>query len=458
MKINTLLLSSILAATPWLGSAQSSKKADLKDVTNNLDMDGQFFMANNIEGDLGKIANLMDDYAKTSQQNGKSCFPEGMDFRALLKDFGLDQVYAYGRSAKFAGDHWVSKMYVQNSGSTKGIFSIMGKESTDYVVHHYAPSGSDLVLEMNIDTRQLVSSLKSLPECEWMDNYMNRKMPAGGTTEDLLNQFKAKMSVAVWLDENERVECPIYPEYTFPRMHSCFRMEGAGLIWKQVGNMAGFMFKMEKLDDGTMLMTPKRKRKGREMIMVMDTENDLLWAASSLEFLAECRGDGAKLVADADYKTISGGSTKGNMLAYISRQACLEIRQVKEVKLKKEGKKCLSDGMMKKVMDHLTESKNGYFAEILRSENGINYVLKAPCPIKEIICGKAGCKRDKAKCGKCCKTCKKGCKGCKKGCEGSKKGKSKCPHSNKSKSSEAMPAPSNVAPLDDFSKGDEGDM
>lgn len=448
MKLKTLLLSTVLLATPWVASAQTSNKVDMKDVTRNLDMDGQFFMANNIEGDLSKIAALATDFVQNSAKNGKSCFPADMDFNAVLKDMGMDQLVAYGRSAKFEGDHWVSKMYLQNNGSKKGVFSMMGKNNTKYEAIHFAPSGSDMVMEWSVDTTQLMASMKNVPKCERTNKFLSRKMPAGGTTKDMLNQFTAKMSLVVKLDEKKREVCPIYPEYTFPKLHGCMRMEGANQMWKQVGGMAGFMMKIEKQDDGTLLMTPRKQRKGMNAVMLMDAKSDVLWVATSPEFLAECRGDGAKLVSDEDYKAISGGSVKGNAIAYISRQACLEIRQVKEAKYKKKGKKYLSDEMTKKIMDHLTESKNGYYAEMRKSKNGINMVLKAPCPVKEII----GCKRGyKRGCSKGCskgskgcdkKGCKEGCdkggcdKGCKKGCDkkGCDKGKSACPFSGGSKS------------------------
>jgi hypothetical protein len=466
MKLKSLLLSTLLIATPWTVFAQSSKNVDMKDVTKNLDMDGQFFMANNIEGDLGKLAALGTDFAQNSAKNGKSCLPADMDFTAILEDFGMDELVAYGRSAKFEGDHWVSKMYLQNNGSKKGVFSMMGKKNSTYQVIDFAPSGTDMVMEWNIDTRELMNSMKNVPKCERLDEFMSRKMPAGGNMEDMLNQLTAKMSLAVRLDEKKREVCPVYPEYTFPKMHGCMRMEGANQIWKQVGGMAGFMMKVEKQDDGTLMLTPRKQKKNMNVVMLMDVKNDLLWAATSQEFLAECRGDGAKLAADVDFKAISGGSTKGNAIAYISRQACLEIRQVKEAKYKKKGSKYLSDDMIKKIMDHLTESKNGYYAEIRKSKNGINFVLKAPCPVKEVICGgRKGCGYSKKGCKSCdkgCSSCKKGCKGCDKGCKNCSKGKSACPYSGDSKTPKGGAKPNKMlklAPADDFTKGgDQGDM
>lgn len=394
MKFKSLLFASSLLTSSFIANAQEGKNADLKEVTNHLDMDGQFFMANNIEDDLSKIAALSTDYVKTARENGSEKFPADMDFNAILKDMGMDQLFAYGRSAKHAGDHWVSKMYMQNGGSTKGVFSMMGEKNTLYDVLTFAPSGADLVLEMNVDTRQLMAGMKNVPRCEKMNKFLNRKMPMGGTAEDMLKKFTAKVSVAVKLDDEVREVCPVYPEYNFPKLHGCMRMQGANQLWEQVGALAGWVLKIKKQEDGTLLMTPRRQKKGMNAVMVMDEKNDLLWVATSPEFLKECRSaEGAKISADAEFKAISGGITNGNMVAYISRQACLEIRQVKEAKYKKKGKQCVSNEMMKKIMDHLTESKNGYFAEIHKSQNGVNITLKAPCPLKEMMCGKGRCGR-----------------------------------------------------------------
>ncbi len=39
-------------------------------------------------------------------------------------------------------------------------------------------------------------------------------------------------------------------------------------------------------------------------------------------------------------------------------------------------------------MDHFTESKNGYFAAMTKSDDDIHMILKAPCSIKEFNGGK----------------------------------------------------------------------
>jgi hypothetical protein len=125
--------------------------------------------------------------------------------------------------------------------------------------------------------------------------------------------------------------------------------------------------------------------------------------------------------------------------------------------------------MIKKIMDHLTESKNGYYAEMRKSDKGINFVLKAPCPVKEIMCGKRGYRKGGMKGKSGCpfsrgsKSYKGDC-GCEKGkCKCAKdkssckcKGKCECGKAKPKKAPKAAPKP---APADDFTKGgDQGDM
>jgi len=456
--LKTYLLGAALAMSPTIATAQEAGKADLKQVTQNLDMDGQFFMANNIEGDLGKIANLVNDWAKTQVANGSKKLPESFDAEKMLKEMGLDQVVAYGRSAKHEGDHWVSKMYVQTGGSDKGLLSLLGGKNQPFAVTQFAPSGSDFAMEMNMDLRQVSSMMKlmnDLPKCkrtERMMEGMSKKLPSGITGEELMNKLNMKVSVVAKLDDEKREVCPKFEEYTFPKIHSCVRLEGANLIWDQIKPMAGFMMKMEEQADGTMLMTPhKMPKKGwmkdKKPVILVDTAKNQIWMASSSEFLAECRGNGAKLAADEQFKAITGGAANGNMLAYISNQTCMEIRQVKEAKYKKAEKKKVSDGMLKQILDHMTESKNGYVMMVQKGDTGTNVTLKAPCPVKEMMCGgKRGCgkKYGKRGCGKCskggcekggCSKCEKGKCGCDKGgeckCE---KGKCKCAKKDKPES------------------------
>ena len=408
--LKPFILGSLLSLTSFIATAQEPGKANLKEVTQNLDMDGQFFMVNNIEGDLPKIAKLANDWIQTAVKNGNEKVPSDLDAEKMLRELGLDQIFAYGRSAKHAGDHWVNKMYLQTGGSDKGLLSILGNQANPFAVPQFAPTGSDLAIEMNMDMRQvddMIKLMKDLPQCpksKKMLEGLTRKLPTGITGEELLNQLNMKMSIAVKLDDNKRVECPIYPEYTFPEMHTCIRLEGADILWKQISPMAGFMMKSEKQEDGTLLMTPHKTpkkgfMKGKKPVIVIDEANNQIWIASSPEFLAKCRGDGAKLSADEQFKAISEGVTAGNMLAYISKQTCMEIRQVKEAKYKKSEKNCLSDDMLKKVMDHVTESKNGYIMMVQKGATGTDITLKAPCPLKEMICGsrKRGCRWSKGK-------------------------------------------------------------
>lgn len=408
-------------ATPLISSAQDAGKADLKKVTSHLDMDGHYFMANNIDGDLAKLARLGNDFMQTAVKNGRKGIPENADLEALLSEMGGDQIFAYGRSAKFAGDHWVNRMFVQTNGSNKGILSFSGEKAQPFAVAAFAPEGSDAALEMNMDMRQVTNMMKAAqevcnsPKSDRMTKAMSRQLPSGQTVEQMLNQLNLRVSVAMKMDDEKREKCPIYPEYTFPVIHTCMRIEGANTIWKEVGAMSKWMLKHDVQEDGTTLLTPFKMPKNGMMkdkkpVLLMDEENNVMWAASSIEFLTECRSDGAKLKDDAAFKAISGEMTEGNGLAYISKQACMEIRQVKETKLNKKDKKMLSDERIKMIMDHLTESKNGYFAAMAKSNDGIHMVLKAPCPVKDIMGHKGGKRYGKGhgKCGKSCSKCSKG--------------------------------------------------
>lgn len=424
----------MIAFSPMAAHAQAPEKADLKQVTENLDMDGHYFMANSIQGDLGKIANLINDWAKTS---GKK-MPESFDAEKMLKEMGLDQVTAYGRSAKYVEDHWVSKMYIQTGGSSKGLLSLCGEKNQAFAVPQFAPTGTDLAVEMNMDLRQVSKMMKlmqDMPKCrrtERMMEKMSKELTTGITVEEMLNQLNMKMSIAVKLDDEKRVVCPKHPEYTFPEMHSCARLYGANIAWQQIQPMAGMFMKADKQDDGTMLMTlrnmPKHGfMKDKKPVLLIDEAKNQIWIASSVEFLNECRGDGAKLKDDASFKAITGGATNGNMLAYISKQTCMELRQVKEAKYKKSEKKKVSADMFKKILDHVTESKHGYVLMAQKGDAGALITLKAPCPLKDIMCAGKRCGKKYGKRGCSRGGCKKGGCGCKKGgeCE-CEKGKCEC--------------------------------
>ncbi len=442
MKITLLFYSIFLPVITMMLSGQTAMKVDMKDVTDHIDMDGQFFMANNVEGDLEKLAALGTDFLKNARKHGKKRFPTGLDLKLILGDMGLNDLVSYGRSAKFAGDHWVSKLYLQNQGSNRGVFSMMGEKNTEYEVLKFAPSGADFVMEWQIDTRQLGAVMKHVPGCVRMEKAMKRNLTGGETVEDVLNMYKGKVSLAVKLDDKVREACPIYPEYTFPKLHGCLRLKGVTPIWKHLGAVAGFMMKMVRQEDGTLLMIPRKQPKKMNAAFVLDMKNDVLWAGTSIEFLNECRGRKAGLSVDKGYKALSGGSRDGCGVVYISKQACMELRQVKEAKYKKRGKSCLSEEMRKRVLDHLTESENGYYAEVRKSEKGINVLLKAPCPVKEILCFKRCGKRYGKKCcsagkGKCCSRSK--CGELKKQCGSCERKKQRgCPLGGGSKKQNAL--------------------
>lgn len=433
MKLTHIILSTFLAAGTCFAQA---KKADLKEVTSHLDMDGAYFMANNMEGDLAKIAKLGTDYMR-NKLAGKDKMPErakNVDFVKLLNDTGLGDLLAYGRSAKHMGDHWTSKMYLQTGGSNRGVMSLLGEKASPYAVTQFAPKGTGLALELHLDLRQVDDLAKMIGSAmggkceEKINKRLSFEVTEGNTVENILNTLNVKASIAVKLDDKKRVVCPVHKQYNFPATHICARLEGGNKIWEQLKGMAGFFFKKETQADGTLLLTPLRKHdkwKDKEPVLLIDTKNNLIWATTHKAFLDECLSDGEKLSADAEFNTISGNLKTGNALAYISRQACLELRQVKEAKYKSREYNKFSPEYFKLMLDHVTESKNGYFASIVKVANGTEFTLKAPCPIKDMMGGKRGKKG-------CCKRgCKKGCDkgrcGCTKGgdckCE---KGKCEC--------------------------------
>lgn len=416
MKKCFLIASTVTA----LGLPLVQAQANLQKVTQKLDMDGAFFMASNVENDLSKIAKLGNDLLATARANGNQRIPKELDLTKVLTILGADQIVAYGRSAKFNQDHWTNKMYLQTGGSNKGLLSYFGEKAKPFGVTQFAPEGTDMALDLQLDYRQAVAITKALSaevKCEHMEKmakWPEKAITQNSTWGDVANQLQLQLSLAVKLDDTKRETCPIHKEYTFPKLHVCSRIKGINPIWKQFQPMSGFMFKIERLDDGTRLMTPLRmpkKMQDKEIILHMDEKNDVLWIANSKAFLQECQAKGKKLGQDPAFNAIAAGNGRnGNGLAYISHQACLEIRQVKETKRAKREKKYFSDEYFKFMLDHVTESKNGYFASMAKTNDGIQLILQAPCPIKEVIAGGHGMGR-------------KGC-GSSKGC-GCNKGKAK---------------------------------
>ncbi len=255
----------------------------------------------------------------------------------MLSNMDGDQVFSYGRLAKFAGDHWVNKMFVQ----INGLLSFSGEKAQPFAVTAFAPKGSDIAIEMNMDARQITTMMKATnqmckcPKMEKTMKAMNQILPSGITAEEMINQLNLKISVAVKLDDKKREVCP-----KFPAIQSCLRIEGANTIWKEVRSMSKWVMKHEVQNDGTTLLTPltmpeEGMMKDKKQVMLMDEKNNVTWATTSIEFLTERRSDGAKHKDDAAFKAISSGLISGNGMAYISNQTCLEIRQIKEAKLKK---------------------------------------------------------------------------------------------------------------------------
>lgn len=391
------LLAAAVSLLPLSAEVPLSEK--LTKIAGHLGEGGAHFSVTDSEDDLKNLAVFLDRILGAVPETD---LPTGFEVETLFEDLGLYGLQGKGASAHQLDELWHNRSFFLTDGSRKGLLSLPGKKAAPSVAHEFAPPGADLVLETSLDLREVEKMARKIagdldPESAGeVEETFTQKLGAGGMTlASLLADFSVRGTLVFWLDEEKTFATG--PESAYPVPHLAARLDQATIVWTlliselaEMGELVEDGDEVKFIPDNSEIESPFGLLKPH---FVWNPEKQQLFFGLTEADLAACRGEGARISTDRDFKRATEGfpeMTSG--LAYLSRDF-LETA----VAVAKEYSRALPPeaGEIAESLTPYAETlsrKGGYAGAFSVEEDGFLLVANLPEPMKGggVIAGLGG--------------------------------------------------------------------
>lgn len=386
-----LMLPAISLATSTPSWAQ-----DVADVpaAAKVNLKAEFTEAKPAKDLLDKLAKLITEEAKKEG--------EDVDGKAILNVLGLSDINSYAMSSEKDGTEWKNLMFLENGGSDKGIFSLMGKKGADFSAPNMCPTGSDLVFQMDLDLRTVEDLIRNImkvgnapkDESQDFEDTMKEEIPElGMTTSALLSQLNVRVNLAIDLDDKVKMALPMVGEMDKPRV--VIRLDGLAWMWDKMGDdmIAESGMPFQKKEEGgvsTYSLPPEMAAQfmGYAPILSIDKNKNHIWIASSPEFLKRSTDGDETLANSIAYKgTMKDLPAKGNAMAYMSKDFAdllIKLHGIAKANGMMEGLG-ENNADIDKAVVNLKKINQGAVSTFSRSDDGIHFSSRSTENLEDMI-------------------------------------------------------------------------
>ena len=360
-----------------------------------VNMKAEFNEAKPAKALFDELAGLINEMAKEAG--------EEVDAKAILTALGLNEINSYAMSSEKDGNLWKNHIFLHNNGSDKGIFPILGKKNSDFIVSNIAPADSDLAFQLELDLKtveKLISSVMKAGNApadavEEFNEAMAEQVPMLGlTTSELLAKLKVRVNLVMDLDPTVKLALPMVGQIDTPNL--LIRIDGVGWAADKVADnlvaQSGLPFEKKEADGVKTYSLPAAMAAqflGYSPVIAIDTKNDTLSIASTPEFLAKCNNAGDKLAKSADFTAATAGFTqKGNAMTYVSVEFAQFIVKMMEIAQASGTLEHMGDeekAQLEKTFALLKKADKDLFSSFSRTDEGLQMTEKGIQDIKSRI-------------------------------------------------------------------------
>lgn len=393
MKKKHLFLIPMLA----LGCNSSAVAQDLhpafKKTASKINTAGEYVSMTKLDGDIGAITQYLEIILKTARKNGEA-IPPNLNAKELLGILGLNTLKTSGSSAKELDNAWINHSYLENGGSDKGLFSLIGKANQDFIAPSICPAGTDLALQMQMDLRELAPMLMKLAELSGekkMTANMEKNIPQLNMTPTAL-LAKLNITVSLAIDINTDENAQTNPLALISGANAIVRIDGLNWLWNKLGDQiiaqSGVPLEKSEVDGLITYTVPAEMRKdmmGYSPQLIIDNANGHIWISSKPEFFAKCKAGKDSLANSAEFKAaMEHLPTKGNSMMYLSKAMLVTAKSQYDSAAKtnmfgkdfEKGKELID-----RLMVDITESDKGWAITLSKDDDGILLASRGPVGI-----------------------------------------------------------------------------
>jgi len=396
MKTKHILLMPILALSLNSSSIAQQIHPAFEKTASKINTAGEHVTMTKMDGDIGALTQYLDLILKTAKNSGEKV-PEMLKAKDLISMLGIDSIKAVGASAQELDNAWVNHCYLENGGSSKGIFSLFGKTNQEFIAPNICPAGTDLALQVQLDLREvsaMVTEFAKLAGEEKILKDMEKNIPdLEMTPNELLS--KLNVTVSIGLDINTDENAQTNPMALISGANMIARIDGLNWLWDKLGDqiLAESKVPMDKSEkNGLIIYTiPDQMRKdllGYSPQLIIDNANQHIWISSKPEFFEKCKAGENKLVDSPEFKdAFEKLPGKGNSMMYVSK-GFLRTAKSQYDSAAKTGMFGKDFQAAKELVDYLmvdmTESDKGWAMVLSKDEDGLMFASRGPIGIHHL--------------------------------------------------------------------------
>ena len=214
--------------------------ARFQGVTAQLDPGGVVHAYVSVDGDLTGIAGYVNSMMGELRKIEPDVPP--VNVPALLRVTGLDAVSAMGFSSVRTEDGFRNKTYIHTPEGRRGLLQLMGGDSKPFEVLNLAPTGSDFVIEQDLNFKTLYESIVEgagvvMGEQGKAMVQMGLKQPMPPpitfTMEKVMADLDTKLTVIIDADPTKMVHFPdpgAPKELKIPKLKGAVLLDGLGWV------------------------------------------------------------------------------------------------------------------------------------------------------------------------------------------------------------------------------------
>jgi len=198
------------------------QSANFEKVAQYLDLGGPVYGFLDVDGDVSRIAGQVREMmalfkGEKSEKSGMPPWLSNLDLEAVLDLLGVGNIQAIGLSSYKDGDVFRNKSFVLMEDGLQGLFRVMGGEPHLFGTWQMAPSGTDIVLEQDLNLKAFHDVALSFMERSMgppgiqIFEAMIQQKPEGMdfTWKELITQLDTRVIAIVRLDPQDTLSVPL---------------------------------------------------------------------------------------------------------------------------------------------------------------------------------------------------------------------------------------------------------
>lgn len=329
LSLSLTLSPSARAQSPAVPAANAS--ANFAETAKHLELGGLFYGFVDVDGDLAKLGKIGDRLLDVARkQEGGDQIPKKLKASEILDALGLTTVKALGGSSRtLGGGMYHNRAIVYAPKGPVGLFKLLGGKAAPLSSPAFAPAGSDIVGETDLNLSALLeiseSVLKSVGDERLMQQYKGTLgFPVPGlpmTVGELISKLDTKIIVFGQLEDGKKIPLPNSKD-KLPAFKAVISFDNIDFLFEPMLQFAsqGGQVKVEK-GEGFELIRPAEALPGEfayfQPVVYHDLKSKRILIASHLDYLRAAIAGTKPLTGDPAYlKATEGLPKEGNSFSY----------------------------------------------------------------------------------------------------------------------------------------------